>query len=90
MRRGVFHAITEYEKNNNKYLRHYRKEKISSYLIYWDVNNLHRWVMSQELPKNNLTLIGVDLLGVRFVVGRLVLKLPITPCLKLVTIMVET
>ena len=31
----------------------YDKNKESSYLNYWDVNNLHGWSISQKLPTFN-------------------------------------
>ena len=50
---GICHAIYRYAKANNKYLKHYDKNKESSYLKYWDLNNLYGWAMSQKLPVND-------------------------------------
>ena len=38
---------------NNKYMKDYDKNKESSYIKYWHVNNLYGWAMSQKLPVNN-------------------------------------
>ena len=51
IRGGTCYAI-RYTKANNKYIKDYDKNKESSCLKYWDVNNLHGWAMSQKLPVN--------------------------------------
>ena len=41
IRGGTCHPINRYAKANKKYLKDYKKNKESSYLEYWDVNNLY-------------------------------------------------
>ena len=43
IRSGISQTIHQYVKVNNKYT------KESSYLRYWDVNNLYGWAISQSL-----------------------------------------
>ena len=50
---GICHAIHGYAEANNIYMKDYDKNKESSYLKYWDVNNLYGWAMSQKFPVNN-------------------------------------
>ena len=45
IRGGICHAKYQYAKANNKSMKDYDKNKESSYLKYWDVNNLYGWVM---------------------------------------------
>ena len=41
-RGGICHAIHQYSKANNKYMKGYDKNKDSLYLMYWDANNLYK------------------------------------------------
>ena len=40
IREGMCHSIYQYAKANNKCMRDYDKNKESSYILYWDDNNL--------------------------------------------------
>ena len=51
-RGGICQTIHRYAKVNNKYMKHYNKNSISSYLMYLDANNLYKWAMAQTLPAN--------------------------------------
>ena len=50
IRYGICLAICRYVKAKKKYMKDYNKDNESSYLKYWDVNNLYGRPMSQKLP----------------------------------------
>ena len=53
IRGGICHSVSLYVKANNEYMKDYDRNKKSSYLQCWDVNNLYGWAMYQKLPVNN-------------------------------------
>ena len=53
IRGGICHSIYWYAKSNSKYMKDYDKNKETSCLQYWDVNNLYSWAISQKLSVNN-------------------------------------
>ena len=55
IRGGICHCIDRYVKANSKYMKHYYRNKESSYLKYLDINNLYGLAMSQKLPVNDFS-----------------------------------
>ena len=46
IRERICPSLYWYAKDNNKYIKHYDKNKESSHCQYWNVNNLYGWAMS--------------------------------------------
>ena len=46
IRGGICYFIYRCEKDDKKYVKNYDKMKESSYLQYWNVNDLYSWAMS--------------------------------------------
>ena len=53
IRGGICHSIYQYAKASNNYMKDYDKNKGSSYIQCWDVNNFYDQTIVQKLPVNN-------------------------------------
>ena len=63
IRGGICHAVHRYTKANNIYMKECDQSKQSSYIQYFDANNLYGAAMSEKLPMNGFTWVS-DILGI--------------------------
>ena len=50
IRGRICQATCHYASANNKYMKNYNKNVISTYLQHLDANNLYGWTMCKKLP----------------------------------------
>ena len=60
IRGGISHISKRYASANNKYMKDFDESKPSTFIQYFDANNLYGWAMSQKLPTEGFKWIDVD------------------------------
>ena len=50
LRGGISYIAKRYSKANNTYMNDYDPKKQSTFISYFDMNNLNGWAMSEYLP----------------------------------------
>lgn len=57
---GISMISQKYARANNKYVKGYDSTKPSSYLMYYDANNVYGWALSQPLPTGMMRWLDAD------------------------------
>ena len=60
LRGGISDIAHRHAKANNKYIKNYDPDKLISYIMYLDANNLYGWAMSKPLPYRNFRWVNAD------------------------------
>ena len=60
LRGGVSVITHRHAVANNRYMRNYNPKRTSSYIMYFDANNLYGWAMRQRLPVGQYEWISPD------------------------------
>ena len=60
LRGGTSYIAHRHAEANNKYMRNFDIDKLISFLMYLDANNLYGWAMSKPLPYGNFRWVNAD------------------------------
>ena len=60
LRGGISYIAHRHAEANNKYMKNFDPDKLISFLMYLDANNLYGWAMSKPLPYGNFKWVNAD------------------------------
>ena len=60
LRGGISYIAHRHAEANNKYMKNFDIDKLISFLMYLDANNLYGWAMSKPLPYGNFRWVNAD------------------------------